>query len=120
MNEKDINTLKSNGVNWEEGVERLMGDADFYLHMLGRYAQNANFDQLKDAMEKRDLEAAYQACHALKGISGNLSLDELHQTATKACTLLREGNLDEAKAYMPRLEEFHLMARDAARLANSQ
>lgn len=50
------------------------------------------FGNLKAAMENQDWQAAFDACHTLKGVSANLALTTLYNS-TKALTEdLRSGN----------------------------
>ena len=47
--------------------------------MVGMALQDANFEKLKDAIEAGDLDAAFDAAHALKGVMGNVSLTNLFE-----------------------------------------
>ncbi|MBR6232339.1 MAG: Hpt domain-containing protein, partial [Erysipelotrichaceae bacterium] len=60
------------------------------------------------AIKENDLEAAFRAAHALKGVSGNLSLTPLYEKVVEITELLRshtqmdyskmlQGILDEKK-----------------------
>ena len=40
-------------------------------------------------LKKKDLDAAFDAAHALKGVLGNLSLTPLYEKASKITELLR-------------------------------
>ncbi|MCR4856513.1 MAG: Hpt domain-containing protein [Erysipelotrichaceae bacterium] len=49
----------------------------------------ASFDDLSRALEADDLDGAFKAAHALKGVSGNLSLTPLYEKVSEITELLR-------------------------------
>lgn len=69
-----IETLKNIGANTDEGLERCMNNEAFYLRLVKMAAQDQSFEQLRDAIEKDDLDEAFEKAHALKGVLGNVSL----------------------------------------------
>lgn len=69
-----IETLKSIGANTEEGLERCLNNEAFYLRLVKMAAMDQSFEQLRDAIERDDLDEAFEKAHALKGVLGNVSL----------------------------------------------
>ena len=59
--------LKSYGANTEEGMARCMNNEAFYLRMVGMMAEDRHAEALEEAIGKGDLQAAFEAAHALKG-----------------------------------------------------
>lgn len=84
-----IETLNGFGADTREGLGRCMGNEAFYFRLIGMAAGDANFEKLKTALAAGDLDAAFEASHALKGILGNLSLTPLFAPASEMCELLR-------------------------------
>jgi len=68
---------RSAGIEYQEGVGRFVGQAKLYETFLNKFLQDPNYEELKKALQARDCEAAFQASHTLKGVSGNLSLNSL-------------------------------------------
>ena len=66
-----------------------MNNEDFYLRMVSMIVSEASFDQLQKAIGENDLEEGFKAAHALKGVSGNLSLTPLYQKVVEITELLR-------------------------------
>jgi len=64
-------------VNFEEGVKRVVDNAKFYIKMLGKFTADTNINVLEAALTEGDMDKAYSAIHAIKGLAGNLSLTEL-------------------------------------------
>lgn len=96
--------LKSLGVDVDEGMERVMGDADLYEMMLGMF-----LDSLRDnpvALEDfdgNDLDKLIKGIHTLKGITGNLGITPLFDGYTESLGLLRGNRPKEAKAVFARI-----------------
>lgn len=84
-----LDDLAAYGANVEEGVGRCMGMADFYVRLVESVKTDANFGQLKEAIEAGNLDAAFASSHALKGILANLSITPLLNPVTEICELLR-------------------------------
>ena len=60
------------------------------VHGFGnKWFRKCTFDKLKNALETGDLENAFLAAHALKGVLGNLSLTPLYTKVVEITELLR-------------------------------
>ncbi len=97
-----IERLNEYGANTAEGLGRCMNNEAFYFRLIGMVSQDANFGKLKDAVAAGDLDGAFEASHALKGVVGNLSLTPIFEPASKMCELLRSRTEMD---YGPLLEE---------------
>ena len=103
-----IETLKAFGANTQEGLGRCMNNEAFYFRLIGMAVKDANFEKLDSALAGKDLDGAFEAAHALKGVLGNLSLTPLFTTANEMCELLRSRtDID----YGPLLEELLLQKK---------
>lgn len=84
-----IDGLKKLGVNTDEGIMRCMGNEQFYLRLVNMIPDEKSFDSLKTAVDNGDLQAAFEAAHALKGVLGNLSLTDMFDKCSEITELLR-------------------------------
>ena len=84
-----LDDLVAFGANVEEGLARCMGMEDFYLRLVETIKTEKGFGELRDAIEAGDLDAAFAASHALKGVLANLSLTPLLEPVSEMCELLR-------------------------------
>ena len=84
-----IDALKRFGADTEEGLSRCFNNEAFYLRLVGMIKDQKNFDNLEKAIAENDLDAAFEAAHALKGVLGNLSLTPMTDTAVRMTELLR-------------------------------
>ena len=84
-----IETLRSFGANVDEGLTRCMGNEAFYLRMVRLAMADANYEALSAAVERNDLDAAFEAAHALKGVTANLALAPICDPVSELTELLR-------------------------------
>lgn len=97
-----IQDLKDFGANTDEGLARCINNEDFYMKMVRMAVNDGGYASLAAALEKKDLKAAFEAAHSLKGILGNLALTPMFEPASEMTELLRAGkDID----YTPYLEE---------------
>lgn len=84
-----IDSLREYGANVDEGLARCLNKEDFYIKMVNMGLADERFDKLADILAAKDLDAAFEACHALKGVIGNLALTPLCEPIDKMTELLR-------------------------------
>lgn len=78
-------------------IERFSGREDRYVKYLKRFGEDTNFKDMEEAVENGDVQAAFDACHTLKGLTGNLGFDGITDTVCEVCEILRAGSLDGVK-----------------------
>ena len=84
-----IDALREYGANVDEGLGRCMGNEALYLKLVNTIPSEKNFETLKKSLDNNDLESAFDAAHALKGITGNLALTPLYDPIVEITELLR-------------------------------
>ena len=84
-----IETLKSYGANVEEGLTRCMNNESFYLMLVNKVLNDDKFDRLEQEIKNKNLDAAFEIAHALKGMYANLSLDPITKPVVEMTELLR-------------------------------
>jgi HPt (histidine-containing phosphotransfer) domain-containing protein len=90
------------GINYDEGVARFVGNAEMYERFLMEFLSDPTFALLDTAMGEKNISAAFQASHSLKGLSGNLSLERLYQKLVALTDALRGvGDLRRAESLFP-------------------
>ncbi|MBR3147273.1 MAG: Hpt domain-containing protein [Eubacterium sp.] len=72
-----IEALNELGANTKEGMERCLNNEEFYLRLVKMAVMDDGFEKLKDAVEAKDLDEAFERAHALKGVIGNVSLTNI-------------------------------------------
>ena len=102
-----IEKLKQFGADADEGLQRCMNNEAFYLKMISRFLEDKTFDKLKANIESGDLEEAFKASHALKGVLGNLSLTPLYSIVCEMTELLRHQTTCDYGEYIKKYEDLH-------------
>lgn len=81
-------------INLQEALGRLGGNQALYVKLLGKFMQSTEFSAMEDALAQQDYAAAAEFAHAIKGITGNLSLTALFEYSTELMNQLRAGAPD--------------------------
>ena len=78
-------------VDVENGLSRVRGNKSLYKRMLSMFLDSGEFASLEEHLSNNDYEAAGNSAHAIKGITGNLSLTALFEVSTALMGELRNG-----------------------------
>lgn len=85
----DLLDIENAGINYNEGLERFANNQALYEKFLFKFKNDPNFSDLQKYIKEEDWENAFKSAHALKGISGNLSLENIYDTTRKIVEDLR-------------------------------
>lgn len=94
--------LKELGVDVDGGLKRISGNEKLYTRLLGSFAKSINTYYVGADFDANDCNEAIEKTHAIKGVSGNLSITPVYDAYTKIVDLLRAGKPEEAR---PLLEQ---------------
>lgn len=97
--------LTQAGVDPNEGIKRFNGKKDIYEKFLNNFPDDEHYAKMLEAIDVGDTEAAFQAAHALKGVTGTISLNELYQNLNPLVEELRNGSLDKVDELLPAIKE---------------
>lgn len=100
-----IDSLKAYGANVEEGLARCLNKEDFYLKMVNLGLKDERFETLESICASKDLDAAFEAVHALKGVIANLALTPLYEPIDKMTELLRSRTDTDYSALCKEIRE---------------
>ena len=84
-----VKKLKELGCDTDKGLERCLGNEDFYLEFVPDALKKERYEKLEALIKNKDLDAAFETAHGLKGILTNLSLDPLTEPVSEMTELLR-------------------------------
>lgn len=115
MNAQTQELLEQSGVDVNAALERFMNREDLMERFLKRFLQDENLAALQTALDAGQEEDAIRAAHALKGVSGNLSLTVLYDRVTAQLAQLRAGDLAGARQAMDGVREAAETAANAIR-----
>ncbi len=97
--------LKQFGADVDDGLSRCMGNEAFYFKLIGKVVEDKNFQALEDAVAAKDLDAAFDAAHSLKGVLGNLALTPVYEPVFEITELLRERKDIDYSEYLKTISE---------------
>ena len=105
-----IDKLREYGANVDEGLSRCLNKEDFYIMLVNKAIEDTKLSELEKQLNEKDLDAAFETAHALKGMYANLSLTPLAEPISEMTELLRsrtdtdyEKLLGKAKAKFEKL-----------------
>ena len=84
------------GGNYVDVIRRFAQNEGLVIRFLQKFQRDSGFEILCTAIEKSDMQEAFQRAHSFKGVCGNLGLEQLFRSSTVLSDKLRAGNLDES------------------------
>ena len=100
-----IEQLEAFGANTKEGLERCLNDEGFYLSLIPSALDGSSYEGLEKALANKDLESAFEAAHALKGVLGNLALTPIYEPMSEITELLRAKTDTDYSELLNRVKE---------------
>ncbi|MBP9491055.1 MAG: transporter substrate-binding domain-containing protein [Aliarcobacter sp.] len=96
----DIKTLKIEGINISQALNRMAGNQKLLLNQLKRFvkSQNSFEEKILTFVKNSDLESAIREAHTLKGLCGNIGADLLFEKAKELESYLKENGFDDKYA----------------------
>ncbi len=86
-------------VNVGEALARVRDNKQLYQKMLDMFLESGDFASLEESLLQKDYRKAADIAHAIKGMTGNLSLTRLYAASSRLTEELRqEASVDEALA----------------------
>ena len=84
-----VEELRSAGADTETGLSRCVGNETLYLKLVNMGLGDTKFEELGAAVNAGDLSKAFELCHALKGVIGNLAITPLFDALSDMTEKLR-------------------------------
>ena len=105
-----LDTLREFGADVDSGLARCMNNEGFYIMLVKKVIADKRLEQLEQQLKGKNLDAAFESAHTLKGMYANLSLTPITEPVSKMTELLRSKTdtdyspmLNEAKAQFEKL-----------------
>lgn len=92
-----IQELKGLGVNTDEGLQRMGGNASLYERMLIKLKDMIKDSPVSMDFDCNDYDDIIDSAHTIKGASGNLAVTPVYEFYTEFVKLLRQQQPEEAK-----------------------
>ena len=97
------------GIHLEDGVKRVAGNRRLYRDLLSQFAakQSDAATQISAALQSGDSKLAERIAHTVKGVAGNLAINEVHSAAQNLEKAIRE----QQPSVPSLLEQFAIILR---------
>ena len=93
-----IDVLRRFGANVDEGLERCLGDEEFYLELVPGALEESYYRSIEDLVKAGDTKQAFEVAHSLKGILANLALTPILNPVSEITEgLRRDIDMDYSK-----------------------
>lgn len=93
MNEWKIRLIQAD-VDVEDAIRRFVNKEDRYIKYLKMFGSGSDLHNFLVALDREDVAAAFDICHTLKGVAGNLGFARVYQYSAEACEILRAGSME--------------------------
>ena len=94
MNELLKLRLSESGMDVSVALERVAGSEELLMMLLRSLAEDVSPELLQEAIEKQNVEEAFEIAHKLKGGVGNLALESMYEVLVPLVECLRTGKLE--------------------------
>lgn len=98
MDENFKKRMEDNGADVNTTVKRFMGKEELYMKFIMKFQDDRNLEILQDNLGKKDYEEVFNNAHSIKGVTSNLGLNPIWESAAAICDLLRGKQPEEVDA----------------------
>lgn len=92
-----LEELRALDVDVDGGLKRISGNEKLYIKLLGSFTKSIDTYKVDADFDGNEYNDIIEKAHALKGVSGNLSITPVYEAYTKVVDLLRAGKPEEAR-----------------------
>lgn len=90
--------------NYDDVIGRLKSERLVQKFVL-KFVDDGSYKLLIDSINGGNVQEAFRAAHTIKGMCGNLSFDALAASSSELTELLRAGDLEGGKKFLPKVTE---------------
>ncbi len=106
MNQQELLAqLNRLGVHTEEALGRFMGNEALFLSFVRQLPEKLDFTRIRQGLETEDGDLFYMGVHNLKGLSGNLSIEPIHDCARAILVEFRTSGFKHKKKLLSLVAE---------------
>lgn len=92
-----LEELRTLDVDVDGGLKRIANNEKLYIKLLGSFTKSIDTYKVDADFDGNDYNDIIEKAHAIKGVSGNLSITPVYEAYTKIVDLLRAGKPEEAR-----------------------
>lgn len=102
------------GLDFDAVLSRLINERLVQKFAL-KFLDDPSFQNLKDALDSKDVETAFRAAHTLKGVCLNLGFDRLYEVSAELTEKLRGRDTSGTEEMFKKVETQYRILTDAIR-----
>lgn len=87
--------LENYGVDMKEIENRFLGNKEFYMECFQMFKEGKEVKNLKNALDSKNYDQAFNEAHTIKGIVGNLGLKPLFNKISPLVEALRNTEIKD-------------------------
>ncbi len=85
------------GVDWNEILDRFMGNEDLIAKFMFKFLNDQSMNDLTRYLAEGNVSEAFKAVHTLKGVGANLGLKGFRTEVCDRTEILRAGSIEGSK-----------------------
>lgn len=89
-----INQLREMGCEMDSTMKRFMNDQEFYIECFDKFVNDREIEQLREVLDTKNVQQAFDYAHQLKGTLSNLGLIPVLDQLSEIVEILRAGSWD--------------------------
>lgn len=101
----NLEELQLAGMNIESFRKRILNNESLIPVFIKKFVGDLSFEKLREAVHEENWSEAAEQAHALKGMCGNLSLDELYELFQVQLQFFRDGEYAKGAEKMDNIRE---------------
>jgi HPt (histidine-containing phosphotransfer) domain-containing protein len=82
------------GVDWDEILDRFMGNEDLIAKFMFKFLNDQSMSDLTRYLAEENIAEAFKAVHTLKGVGANLGLKGFLTPVCELTEILRAGSME--------------------------
>ena len=82
------------GVDWDEILDRFMGNEDLIAKFMFKFLNDQSMSELTQNLQDGNVQGAFKAVHTLKGVGANLALKSFLTPVCEHTEILRAGSME--------------------------
>ncbi|MBS6953826.1 MAG: Hpt domain-containing protein [Enterocloster asparagiformis] len=91
-NDEFLAALDAAGADVDGALNRFMGKVFLYEKFMKKFLDDRSYPDMLDCLAGHDLEEAFRQAHTLKGVAGNLGINNLLAVLVPMVEALRAGH----------------------------
>lgn len=81
--------LENSGFDVDGALARFVNNESLYMMFMKKFPNDENYAKIEGELQAENYDDAYAAVHALKGVAGNLGINEVFDISVRLLALMK-------------------------------